>query len=961
MTSHWTLTTDDGLPSNTIYQIKQDKQDFIWMATDNGLVRYDGRNFKEFNPNGIKDKEIIGLFIDSKNIIWFWNLKGQLFYIKNNEIKQAEFTAPDSKVIGFQQDASGDYWYYDSHGLLKVIDSKKSKSIFKLYGIEGLVIVDNTIFFRASGYIYRIEDDKYVKNYEVFESAFNFKHQVKNFRFYFKYLNNQFWFLNSKSPRLYRIDDNGKFIAFGFQNYRSEIGANINNIFTDNQKNYWVFTDEWIYVFDSTETKKITKFNLPYNSNINTFFHDKEGNYWLSLPKHGIIIFPSLYINKISKLLDDKVGVTSLLMTDNAQLIGFENGQFTHRDLSNNTNKVIDLNLNEPVKQFTVEKKDRVWVNTDVRSYFYNLKTNTLIRNFNNQVNINYKNVYIDDEQIFLGNFDGVLQSSLSEVVKILKKLSWKQIKKKGIKGINKRVYSIEKIENEYWFGSTDGLYYYKKDSARLTEIQLLTDSWITHIIYKKGTVWVGTQTDGVFEIINKKIINHYDESNGLISNNCKQLIVESNDIIWVGTNNGINKINAKNGNIELINDLDGLPNNDITALAVDSQNLYVGTSEGLVRFNKNIQTKNLVPPPIYFSSFQIFEQDTTLSESYVLKHYQNNIRIGFTSVSFRSQGGVRYKYRMIGLSNDWSETQSDYVSYPVLNSGNYTFEAYAINEDGIGSEQPIVINITIQKPFWATWWFRGFIIGVIGLMVWLILLVRIKRLRKELNLRNEYQQKLNELEMQALQAQMNPHFIFNVLNSIQHYLILNDGEQAMIYLGKFAKLIRMIFDFSRKPTISLYQEVNFLKLYIDMEKLRFKQKVEVNLTIDDTIFENEIYLPPLLIQPIVENCFKHGLLHKENGGKAHVDFKVKNGWIVCVVEDNGIGREAAKKLKKWNRKTHKSAGIGTTKERLELWLSKKYQTVPKDAFKILDLVDENKQVIGTRVEILLQENINSL
>ena len=105
MTSHWTLTTDDGLPSNTIYQIKQDKQDFIWMATDNGLVRYDGRNFKEFNPNGIKDKEIIGLFIDSKNIIWFWNLKGQLFYIKNNEIKQAEFTAPDSKVIGFQQDA----------------------------------------------------------------------------------------------------------------------------------------------------------------------------------------------------------------------------------------------------------------------------------------------------------------------------------------------------------------------------------------------------------------------------------------------------------------------------------------------------------------------------------------------------------------------------------------------------------------------------------------------------------------------------------------------------------------------------------------------------------------------------------------------------------------------------------------------------------------------------------------
>lgn len=203
----------------------------------------------------------------------------------------------------------------------------------------------------------------------------------------------------------------------------------------------------------------------------------------------------------------------------------------------------------------------------------------------------------------------------------------------------------------------------------------------------------------------------------------------------------------------------------------------------------------------------------------------------------------------------------------------------------------------------------------------------------------------------------MNPHFIFNVLNSIQHYLMINDGEQALIYLAKFAKLIRMIFDFSRKSTISLYNEINFLKLYMEMEKLRFKQRIEVALIVDDEIDEELIKIPPLMIQPIVENCFKHGLLHKEGEGKVLVKFEKTLRGTICVVEDNGIGRTAAKAMKSWKKKTHKSAGVNTTKERLKLWLSKKNEEVPKDTFQVIDLEDENGQAIGTRVEMLLQEN----
>ena len=192
-------------------------------------------------------------------------------------------------------------------------------------------------------------------------------------------------------------------------------------------------------------------------------------------------------------------------------------------------------------------------------------------------------------------------------------------------------------MSDEYWFGSTDGLYYYNGDTAILTQITELQESWITHIHNQNDTVWIGTQTDGIFQIINKKVAKKYNEANDLSSNNCKALVIGSNGIVWVGTNNGLNKINIYTDKIDLINYIDGLIGSDINALAIENKTIYVGTSEGLSSFNKFIKTKNEIAPPIYLSSFQLFEKDKILSKSYTLKHDENNISIGFTGFLFRS------------------------------------------------------------------------------------------------------------------------------------------------------------------------------------------------------------------------------------------------------------------------------------------------------------------------------------
>jgi LytS/YehU family sensor histidine kinase len=274
------------------------------------------------------------------------------------------------------------------------------------------------------------------------------------------------------------------------------------------------------------------------------------------------------------------------------------------------------------------------------------------------------------------------------------------------------------------------------------------------------------------------------------------------------------------------------------------------------------------------------------------------------------------------------------------------------ISSDGVSAQKKL--TLTIHPPFWQTWWFHTLSVLMLAGLLYSGLRYRIAQVRKEERLQSEhtrqqaaFQKKVSELEMQALRAQMNPHFIFNCLNSINGYILENQPDEASDYLAKFARLIRLILQNSNAPTVSLENELEALDLYLKMEALRFEGKFTFEIQCDQSIEAKYLEIPPLLIQPYVENAIWHGLLHKKEEGHLSIHLLQEEGLLLCSIEDDGIGRKRSIELKSKTATKKKSMGMKITAQRLEL-LTQLHGKQAK--VEVIDLVDAQGSACGTRV-----------
>ncbi|MCD4698331.1 MAG: tetratricopeptide repeat protein [Bacteroidales bacterium] len=243
------------------------------------------------------------------------------------------------------------------------------------------------------------------------------------------------------------------------------------------------------------------------------------------------------------------------------------------------------------------------------------------------------------------------------------------------------------------------------------------------------------------------------------------------------------------------------------------------------------------------------------------------------------------------------------------------------------------------------------FLIAFIILITVVVLLIFSKYKFRQKHLRIKLEMKNLETEQRLLRSQMNPHFIFNSMNSIQSYISGNDSFTAMTYLSKFAQLMRNILDNSRKSLIALSDEINTLELYMELESIRFNKKFDCKIEVDPELPVDAIYIPPMLIQPFVENSIKHGLRNKKSKGLLEIEFRQNNKLITCIVKDNGIGREKAMELNKEKNKTHQSLGMQVTRERLDALSKEKGININ---FEITNLINKDGKASGTQVLINL-------
>jgi anti-sigma regulatory factor (Ser/Thr protein kinase) len=401
----------------------------------------------------------------------------------------------------------------------------------------------------------------------------------------------------------------------------------------------------------------------------------------------------------------------------------------------------------------------------------------------------------------------------------------------------------------------------------------------------------------------------------------------------------------------------DGLNSYSNSAIVYANKNLFVGASNYIQHMPLvSVIGKQNTARKCYLSSIQLFNHpyttDTLPENLSILNmpHDKNFITLTFSSTEFEQPERLEYRYKMNGIDKDWVYVNSSNrtISYNDLNPGNYIFQAAVKNANGQWSNNDINLAVNIIPAWWQTNLCKILCAILIIAAVYWFIHWRIKSIRKQEQVKGRYEKELLELEAKALRAQMNPHFIFNCMNSIKSLIQKNDQEHAVLYLTTFSKLIRTVFQNSDKREITLYDEIETSRLYTQLESMRFGNKFSYTFNIDKTLDLKSVMVPALIVQPFIENAIWHGIMPKEDGGTVNVNVDKTEHSIRCIIDDDGIGREMSRQNKfQMETSIHESKGEHLTQARLDLdnLLNERSAKV-----EIIDKKDSNGKSCGTTV-----------
>jgi hypothetical protein len=490
-----------------------------------------------------------------------------------------------------------------------------------------------------------------------------------------------------------------------------------------------------------------------------------------------------------------------------------------------------------------------------------------------------------------------------------------------------------------------------------------------TTSIYRdlKGIIWVGTG-NGLYRYDQQSdTFSLFGKGNaGIKIDNVSSLIGDDQDNLWIASPSGIYRINQTRDQIILYdkkNGVDGFACQlywGVSAYKGQDGEIFFSSSSGYYAFHPDKLKIPAAVLTIELSKFWLKGQDVkanpdgpltkpvTKTEEIRLKHDQNVFTLGFTATDYGNPEDKTFYYKLENYDEDWRLSGVDEKAYYFnVPPGKYVFRVRVSNHTN-GATAEKSIPVIISPPWWQTWW--AYLLYALLIVIAVILIDRMQKkkvIRKARELGRE-----RELEMQALRAQMNPHFIFNCLSSINNFVLKNETEEASDYLTKFSRLIRTVLNNSKKSFISLEDELEMLRLYLEMESLRFKGSFIYYIHREEKIDPAAIFIPPLLIQPFVENAIWHGLLHKADPGRLDISVKVEKNILICIIEDNGVGRSHARAPENKPVEMKKSMGIQITRQRLSL-INGTAEIAGND-FIIEDLFDDFGHAAGTKVILRL-------
>lgn len=981
-----TFTTKDGLSHNDVKALAVDSLGFLWVATWDGLSRYDGYSFKNYfhkteDSLSLPYFSIYDVLVDGANNLWLKTAVKQVAkYDRNNDIFNTVnhiFNGLPEFYTHISLDESGYLWLINPDSIFRFDFTKNEFDRYELCDRTGTPkkVLENDLYYSISisennkiwlvnSKIYEFEKSSGNKLILKNEYGLDSKTPIKGidfsydfwYRIYFSDSGNKWIFSNSG---LFLLDKKSGV----FREFRVSFPA---NDFKGDGYLFWAWTDDGIYLFDQKETKlshiphdfcQLTGAIFYQNKNLIWFSNnsmtgaslglnkviftpDYFKNYPLVPEKNDI---PAVYAISKDKYSNIWVGIRGknplIKITPDMKLTNLKISEY-------------DTHENPGAVRSLIATTDGLWISFFKELLlFYDFNTGMFTRH--NIKSYFLRAITIDKEgDLYLcGENRNTLIRYSPSLKKIEKRINYSH---------ESPIFKILIDKNDIiWAGlNFSSLLRYDPVTEKSEIIRISQDNYNIEDIYQGNNedLWLALLGGGVCNYdpgSGKK--KFYTTSTGLANNMTYSILKDKIGNFWVSTNAGISRINPQTGIIRSFGQNEGLSISEFNSgasFAGDSGEFLMGGMGGLVSFypdsinNEEIEKADqriLINEIKVSGESKHFKRSVVKTDTLFLDKGENNIQINFSSSDFINADKTVYRYKLSRINKEWIETDSKNrsINFANLKPGWYDLQLQASDPSGSWSASK-EIKIRIQPFYYETLLFRIALPAILILLIISMIYLYIRQIKQLAA------QQQDALRLKSLQGQMNPHFIFNSLNSINYFISKNDALSANRYIADFSKLIRSILYNFNSDFITLEKEIDSLEEYLKIEYLRFGDKFNYKFTMNPDIATGQYKVSPGLVQPFIENAIWHGVrgLDKRKGN-VEVSFTMEDEKLKCTIEDDGIGRNNAEAAKsKIDQKVSKGIFIVTERLRIINNLQKSnYQVI------ITDLYPE-KQETGTRVVI---------
>ncbi len=914
-----------GLATSTIYSLIEDENHKIWLATDQGLFTYDGKAFTNIRHSKQKGNAVFNLSLNEHEI-WYNNIYGQLFKI-NYESINPKLQADLKKELG--GDLANFYIekninLFSEKGIFKITPDSEVKKITKDQAISSISTGNENYYINQLGHLKDFKSRTVLKRFNFSQK----KAQLLTIQG-----DVYVYGITAKHNQLYHIKS-AKYL---------ELDQRVSNTTIINTKQIgkeqWLLTKNGAFLVDIKADKLIVKKHVLATYQITDVIRDFNNNYWYTSLNDGIFIIKNFQFLTLN-LNFNKSSINELCrINENKIAVANNKGEFIIKNLQNGNiedHVVLPHDLNVGKMLYLAASNELIISCTNEASFSYNLNSKQ-VKNLGNKYAVAKALQAISkDSLLYLPYNKSIIKTETADYL---------------LDSIRPNTGYYNKTSKQVFVSSVEGLKIYDLETLKTQKV--LDSIYVSQFANSKSSnTWIATFDHKLYKISSEGSLQAFKLQSRFKDKSIASIAVDQQQRLWISTSDNVFVYDESKNSLELLSIFNNYDSHFYKLMSVGNS-ILIETKNQLLYFKSaaHYSPNNFIIPTPQIKQIGINNLESVQHNS--LEYNQRDLKFTFQANGLNANQLYSYGYKLDGYETNWNYTDIGIqsISYVNIPPGSYSFKVKTIYNNNFG-DGIAEYQFTIKKAFWQTWWFIILIIGLALLIIFILYrFINNKRhLKKEEELKKAIlESRVNLLKLENLRSQMNPHFIFNALNSIQDYILANEKKLASKYLIKFSRLVRIYLNHSQKNTINLQEELQALELYLSLEQLRFEDTLTYNIVVDQALQQEKIKVPSLFIQPYVENAIKHGLLHKKDNRILQINFKsIKNNSLICEIIDNGIGRHESIKINQKRQNKPASFAMTANNERVNL-----YNRINTNQIKISieDVMEDNK-VSGTKVTI---------